>query len=99
MMIIQVGGNRLARVVADDRHAAAGLASCRNEFRCPVGGHSRKDTAYRAVEVEQQVTGAADDLLELGVGLRRGGHGWRPTVCHTVSDQAAGRSTHLLALG
>jgi hypothetical protein len=40
MMIIQVGGNRLARVVADDRHAAAGLASCRNEFRCAVGGLS-----------------------------------------------------------
>ena len=37
-MVIKVGGDRLARVVADNRHAAAGLARCRDELRRPVSG-------------------------------------------------------------
>ena len=59
-----------------------------------VGGRFRKDTAYRAVEVKQQVTGTADDPLELGVGLRGCRHNWRPTVCHTVSNHARACSTY-----
>ena len=36
--MIQVRGNRLARVVAHNCYAAARLARCRDEFRCPVSG-------------------------------------------------------------
>src|ERR1017187_7606635 len=48
-------------------------------------GRSGVDRADRAVEVEQEVTGAADDLRDAAAGR----HGWsRLTVVHRLSNHA-----------
>jgi len=52
------------------------------------GGQAREDVANRAVEVEQEVSGAGDDGVELGG--RAGGHmgySWLMVV-HMASNQA-----------
>jgi hypothetical protein len=63
-----------------------------------IVGHSREDAADWAVEVEQQVTGAADDPLERRIWVLRRGHGLRPTVFHTVSNHVRACSTYWLAI-
>jgi hypothetical protein len=37
-VVLEIGGDRLAGVVAHDCYAAAGLARCTDEFRSPIGG-------------------------------------------------------------